>query len=1301
EAGEWYENFLISDLREKNGRLAEDHLFEWAEELPGRWGEGVAYFNLASGIRDLISNAAETSSYLRERPGDPEGDMKALSFGLGAWGFLAGFSPASYLASSLEMGITLGSAARSRVLQNRAERLVSFGGALLPKAGDPVERADLHEGEFSLQGRGFSAYGGWQLMGSHQGWFGRSRDSLAWALSTAQELSTAAGERISGVFSRLEERHERGGSLLNLYEPTSVTIIRRIHDAYRIKRGGGMVLPAEPASPREFPTPEAPQSKLKTELPYIPRRQDFPPDRRDLLPPPPRRPPGPVPIDGGPPGGGGGGGWGGSRSIPTPVGGVYLGGAINALEGFGALKGVQLDSNGNLVLLAAASDDVKVPPLRLDDVVTVFRSVYLFGEGPTVTIDPASQDPKKSPMIIRHSKATEGTYVGWILYQADRLMKGYTLGVDNITEQDVVSRVPGYGEVVDTIYFGGGNPGKRQKDGYWERFWIVPSEARRFEGPRHELTLVDVPLKVNTQSMKWKRGELVDDLSAESSPGAKAFTEWFTANYDQVAAERYLTPPPESGLTQLVPVFAELQRIALITAIAETLRDQGVPIPFWMRDHNVRSVPFEKTTPGMQVAREKGNVSTRIFGGVSLSPGSQDVKTFTAVTQLASLPQEQRREVEHGVKSASALEDALATSSVLVGASPLRVERITHEGQELCTIAIPGTTTHAVGACRFEEVDLVAPLSDGRLLKLVRRHNSFFALDGPWGPGWTLDLPRLIETRIPVQRDRDSVNYATARELITPLNSIYARFRDLRIVPELRNSRLQVPDHDGGMFYGLANDRPKFLGKSETHLLILKDGTRWHFTLQGDLAAIEEGGLVTLYDRDSHGRITRIVGLLGGVKEAAITLHYNSQGRLDYAEASASSAGGNPPKLRVDYEYDSSGRLTGVHSSQGLIGYLYEGPWVKAITWRADDGNDQSIGEEIALRTFVYNRQGQLLEETTGQTTTRHTILAGPEALTVTSTTGEGDALAESTRFDSRLRPLESTTAGGMRTWWHYPPEGGVEVEIMEPGQSTIRMTQSVEARRWTLRVGDAPPVDVDYDPAGRLVALVEGGQKIIDQQWRSDGQIASIEIGPRAVSCQYNDLALLSSVIEHPSAEKGTFQHWQETTYDRQGRPIALANHEGLKLAIAYDANGRPASMVQKTPKGDVGFKLRRDDQGRLQAVQSPWGDTACIYDKEGELRQVATTRAGRKAWAELEGGAVRRRLDFDGGETIFDYHQEGSHAGLLREVLAPDGLRLTYSYDERSRLTRVRVGQIREVEVTYDDFGRLVTYSWTPASE
>jgi DNA adenine methylase len=75
----------------------------------------------------------------------------------------------------------------------------------------------------------------------------------------------------------------------------------------------------------------------------------------------------------------------------------------------------------------------------------------LHGEAPSVSIDPNPDDPKGSAMIIRHGQATAQTYVRWMLFQADRLMKGYTLGADNDTGKTLKSAVPGFGKVLDTL----------------------------------------------------------------------------------------------------------------------------------------------------------------------------------------------------------------------------------------------------------------------------------------------------------------------------------------------------------------------------------------------------------------------------------------------------------------------------------------------------------------------------------------------------------------------------------------------------------------------------------------------------------------------------------------------------------------------------------------------------------------------------------------------------------------------------------------------------------------------------------
>ncbi len=846
---------------------------------------------------------------------------------------------------------------------------------------------------------------------------------------------------------------------------------------------------------------------------------------------------------------------------PSPVGGVYLGGAGGAIDGLGTLRGIRIDSNGNLVLISEDGGDVKLPPLRLDDLVTVFRSVYLNGEGPTVTIDPNPDDPEKSAMIIVHSEATRDTYVGWILYEADRLMKGYTLGVDNITTNNVVSQVPGYREIVDTIYFGGEDPRKSQKQGNWERFWIVPAEANRFEGTRRELTLFDVPLKVKTQKMKWEKNKLVDDLTSKSSPGAQAFTSWFTKNYEGISGEQYLLPPPESGLTNPVPVFAELRRVALMTAIAEKLRDQGVPMPFWMRDYEVKSVPFEKTTPGMEVTRSNQRVQACIFGGVEMSPESKAVKTYATAADTAKAPPAVRAEVDRSVKLADRLEKAVAQAIPSVGVAPLTIHRVEDSSHTYEAVSIPGAQSLALGPCRLDEVDLAVPVVGGKDIQIVRSFSSFFNPKGPWGKGWALELPHLQEVQVPVSRDGSKVSYATHYELITPLNSLYARFAAVRPVPELQNSKLQVPDQDGP-FYGLANDHPKFLKNAETLMLYLKNGIRWHFTKHGDMVAIEDGPQVTVYERGDRAEVTRIVALLGGVRASEITLDYSSDGTLSKAVGKVQENTQAQP-VEVSYAYDSSGHLSGVRLSEGTMSYEYRGTWVTTVTWI-----DKASGAQPkALSEFEYNAQGQLTSERRGKSNLRNAIAAvsggGMEA-SITEEANNG--LKTVTCYDRQMRPIESKEADGTSTHWDYRPDGGVDTIVTTPDNQKVTVSESAGGRKRTIRADGAPEITEQFDAGGHLTTLAEDDHTLLEQKWHLDGQVAKVVAGSYSASYQYSEDGLLSSVTEYPSTEKGNHQHWQRTAIDRRGFPTHLTDFRGLDVGLSYDAEGRLALGRRKT---------------------------------------------------------------------------------------------------------------------------------------
>lgn len=994
-----------------------------------------------------------------------------------------------------------------------------------------------------------------------------------------------------------------------------------------------------------------------------------------------------------PPGGGGG------SLSPSPVGGVYLGGAGGMVEGLGALKGIHIDANNNLFLISEEQGDVKLPPLRIDDVVTVFRSVYLYGEGPTVTIDPNPENPEKSAMIIRHSEATEETYVGWVLYQADRLMKSYTQGMDNITQKDMVSRVPGYTDVVNTIYFGAGDPRASQKGGVWERFWIVPAEARRFEGARRELTLFDVPLKVKTQKMKWEKDKLVDDPNGKSSPGALAFTSWFTANYDSIAAEQYLTPPVESGITTPVPVFAELRRIALMTAIAEKLRDQNVPMPFWMYDYEVRKVPFEKFTPGLEVTWRRTNgdkiETAHIFGGVQLSAESKVVKTYATTSDVTNAPPIMQGELDRSIKLATNLERAVSDVVSPLAMVPLTVQQFETDNHEYQAVSVPGAETKELGPCRLDEIDIIVPVVGSNNIQLPRSYNSFFNPKGPWGQGWALDLPRLVEIRVPVDRDSGSSSYTFGYELLTPLNSLHARFLNEIPVLGFSNPRAPVLDQNSP-FRNMSENQPAFFKDVTTRLLLLKNGQEWHFTLHGDLIAVKDGPEITAYERGTEGQVTRIVSLFGGQLAGDIKLEYAADWKLTKAVGTSFDSQQSQP-IEVTYAYDDTDRLIGVTSDEGTVGYRYEGFWVSAVTWRGKgDGNQPEI-----LRSFQYNPQGQILSEMVDSVTIIHSIARTPSGFIASSRMNhdnrEGsDFETMVTQYDQHMRPTRVVAPDGDSTMWSYPATGGVEMTIKTPDQKTVKVIDSPDGNRRLIERNGIPWITAQFDDGERLANLSEFGRSVLTQEWRPDGQLASAQTATQGASLQYDGQGLLSSIVLHPARTTENTVEWQQTKLDRNGRPIEVTDYTGLRVQLNYDRSGAPVAVVQQTPDGNYGYHIKRDGQGRIDTVNSSWGNTVYAYDSTGNLQGIVTTRGDKSAAVELSEGRICAMTGFDNSRTSFEYYQDGPVAGMPQSILCPDGLKLDYEYDSNGRLSAVKVGTDRYVRLEYDPQGRMTTYAW-----
>lgn len=939
---------------------------------------------------------------------------------------------------------------------------------------------------------------------------------------------------------------------------------------------------------------------------------------------------------------------------PSNVGGVWLGGAKDALGDLGMLKGIALGDNGQLILLADERADIALPPLRLSGVVTVFRSVYEHGESPFVSIDPDPQNPHGPTMLIRHGIGTKERYAGWILFESDRIMKGYSLLHDTMTGATIQSKVPGFAALADEIAHG---PGPSGEDSVWERFWIVPSVTRR-SSTSGELTLLDVPLEVKTQRMVMRDGKLVPAPDDTPSERATTFAKWFTEHYDDIARESFSSPPWLKGTNQLVSSLAELRRIALIAALAERLRDQQVPMPAWMKDYPVEAVSFGPTTPALTVEwtnTTARRISTRrIYGGVSLSPSDDRVRTLPPTRAADEL--------------------LIATRKAIAAAPPLTPVSIVSGGQRLQAVALPGESTRAVGACRWREVDLTVSLPDGDTLRIEREAHSFFQPRDVFGAGWTMDLPRLEQVRRPIRRHGDAVTFKTAFQLQSPLNTWSASFEEQREMPEL-GGKLLAPSHPGEAI-ALGRTTDARLGGS-TDTVFCRDGSRLHFGTNGELAATDKAGALTKYVRDSQGRLERIEAWRGRQQRADIQLAYDVQGRLAEARGSDGS--------QVSYRYYEDGRLAEARHAEGTSRYNYANGLLARVE---RDGR--------LVREFICDSRGCLqYEKREDGSEWSFVSTAMPSGVKIAAQARNQSKIAEEAEFDSALRPTRRTLTDGTLLSWAYAEGQAATATIRQADGTESKLIRSADGRSAIWQTASGKMTSATFDTNGRLTSLNDGERSLLHQQWSGDGRLQLLMTESVGLHPDYREDGSISRVLLTPPVDGPKFSKWLECQLDESGRVSTVSDYTGDQIKLERDSNGYITRV--SSPRGEVRCQL--DRTGATETIESSWGwKQTRRLDLDGQSYRTVIRNGQHEATVEYEAGTFSRLIGFDGSRTTIGYAQNRNGGELVEKVETPSGLTVHCQYDGQSRLLSVRCGPSWKVEFVYDRAGRLIATKYQP---
>lgn len=1026
--------------------------------------------------------------------------------------------------------------------------------------------------------------------------------------------------------------------------------------------------------------------------------------------------PGPQPPLGGKPVRGGRGHRSSLTTVaPSRVGGVYLGGMGKALKNLGQLKGVAVDeSTGKVVLIGSDDKHIALPPLRLDDVVTVFRAVYNHGVSPTVTIDPDEDNPKGPIMHIKHDPGTAATYVGWILFECDRVMKTLQLGKDNITGHVTTSQVPGYTETLDAVFFGdrlheGSADGVLARlfgkdnalKSNWERFWIVPAGVSRYDAASG-LSLFKVPLKVNTQKMRWKNGQLVDDDKGESSAGARAFSKWFTEHYAEIADETLLKPPPASGMEAPVAIFHELQRIALITAIAERLRDQGESMPLWMHDYPVASFPIPKTTPSLTIEKTKTDGSllrtATIYGGVNLAPADKDVRTYSDAKETKSPTHLQKDTMFVGVARREAKTLTLKIPELAYENKIVEESRTitTSDGTTLTAAVLPGAHTRALASNRQSAVDITVPIGLGRNINFIRHYNSFFDPVGEFGKGWTLDLPELQLTKMPVKRDGKKSEYRAVYHLLSPLGSVDIRFDRIdRVEPyDIKMAVAAGHPEIAGVGSG-----PSVIAEATTRQVLFRDGTEWHFDDEnGRLVLIQADGMTTRYVRNADGRINRIAGYIGKDEVAGIQLGYDSQGRIIHAIVTQTDyLSKQTPALvsELIFEYGDNGRLTAVIHPETNISdtncietkYTYRAGRLTGI-----------ISADGAETSFRYNNCGQLIWKKQGNHKREYTVETAEQGMVFTNSKDEGGVEKERWTYDACMRPVKADLGGGHTIEWKYGKDHEVSKVVSQDDELVLAHLTSPDGCMETTKLADGSVYRIRRNAAGQPTTLSRNGHIVAEASWRPAGELAALRFGDTEVRPRRHKDGWPNGILVCAPMKEGETKQWLEEEWDRMGRPVKIKDSSGFEYVMDYDDQGRLVAYGRLNSEGKrVGTKLVYDKNGWVANMETSKGKAKWDYSEGGVLKKYEVERQGATSMTTFDAfGRPATRLAFDSGLTTWHYNSDEPGV-VLSTVILPNGARISYQKDGDDKADHLKIGLgPAAVRSTTSRDGRMIMMTW-----
>jgi YD repeat-containing protein len=908
----------------------------------------------------------------------------------------------------------------------------------------------------------------------------------------------------------------------------------------------------------------------------------------------------------------------------------------------------------------------------------------------------------------------DNTYLGWVMEEADRVMKELAGGKDQLAIDPTTNQPVAYNRslTLPAVYGGNLPPGfenmleryvaAKQSGSFSNRFWFTPAEEtlQRFVDPvtgQATVYFSQSAVQLNTEALL---------LGQPQDPTALAFANLFNANYPALEQLSFPVHDPSDATgtsVTYVKIFQLLEQAMQAVALDRFFHDNNIPLDtWWINSYTPAAAYTLASIPTLTNSLSNGAVTVEFYGGVTIKTPNTYVPNVVAQS-IAKDVLAQRTPPTSGDVGAQ----AWSVTNTPVG--------------NLNAVAASLNDEQQTGNITLGATDLSFASPGGEQLSFERYYNSSFLGSSQLGLGWQANAYQL-QFQYPSMEDYDRLMRDSSGNPVPVYGAksdTYLRSGEIRLMDQATGQFLNffsslstqyALDGQGNPILassGLAaNAVPTFTAGQHTdgstliqnpitddYIVTRPDGGTLVFDPQGNLLSTTDNKGYTITYTYNGGLLTQIGDSAGQM----LTITYGSNGLIEYVAGPDNSA---TPQRRIAYVYDSSRRLievdtqaldNGSYNTVSSTKYQYNssnqisavvGPDGLTTLTDAPNLRGQSTQNEDVLGNTVANNYTP--NAATGGTTTQSTDMGNangvgdnPDASGNAALQYVAPGASSTTQLNNTAQVTQTTDALGDTTQYGYQAGSLLPNSVTLPTPNRPAISVQYNAANLPTVISDpantgGKPVQIVYNAANLPVQTTDAKGLVTAYTYTSWNDVASVIVGygtPLAATTQYvyNAQRLLQSVVDPLGHTVASY------TYNALGQVLTVTDGDGITTDYAYDAIGRLIGVHEpqfKNPATDIQYSYNDDDQ--VTQTTTPTGNITYQYDptthrltSETDLTG-ATTQYGydpttglltRITQVSAQGNAVTQEV----------YNR----LGQLVLLIAPNGDRTAFQYDALGRAT------------------------------